>query len=162
MSPIALIAALVLVTLVPALAQQSKPPLPSSPAVEEPPAWNRSVPMPDGTTWVSDGGLLIDAQIAKPAIPPSIALTIENGKILARNFEAKPLREVGLADLRAGSTANTFVTADGISLNGNYVQFLRRAAPAVRLRLREARDPIVLILRDRPVGLMMPLATPPK
>jgi hypothetical protein len=61
--------------------------------------------MPDGTTWVSDGGLLIDAQIAKPATPPSIALTIENGKILARNFEVKPLREVGLGDLRAGSTA---------------------------------------------------------
>jgi hypothetical protein len=54
---------------------------------------------------------------------------------------------------------NTFVTPTGILLNGNYVNFLRAAVSVrrVRLRLKTENDPVIVVLDDRPVGVLMPV-----
>jgi hypothetical protein len=117
--------------------------------------------MPDGRTFVTDGGLTIDAAVAKPATLPSVRLPPESGKLMAGYFAAPFTTEVGLRDLATGDFKNTFKTAGGISLNGNYVNFLRSVLPTgARLRLKSDREPIVVMVGDKPVAVMMPVATP--
>ena len=61
--------------------QTSRPPI-SSPSVVAPPTWWRALAMPDGRTFVTDGGLSIDAALVKPAsmpekLPPASATQID-------------------------------------------------------------------------------------
>ena len=135
---------------------------PSSPAEVGPPVWTRAVKMPDGRTFVTDGGLMIDAVLAKPATMPEVVLPVANGEILARNFSTSFDREVGLGDLRPGSLKNTFVTPNGIALNGNYVRFLGSVLSVARTRLRTRgpRDPVTVFSGEQPVAIVMPVAPP--
>jgi hypothetical protein len=74
---------------------------------------------------------------------------------------AKPhANEIDLGDLEEGERANSFVTPDGIMLNSIYVDFLRRTVPGARLRTTGNRDPVIVMLKDRAVGIVMPLAPP--
>jgi hypothetical protein len=138
-------------------AAAQKPIKPSSPAVEAPPAWSRVMPMPDGRTFVTDGGLAIDAAIAKPSALPSTALPAESGKIITGYLTTKYEQEVGLSELRSGKDKNRFVTPGGVILNGNYVSFLRRTVSAARLGVRGDSDPIVILLDGQPIGVLMPV-----
>jgi hypothetical protein len=142
-------------------AQQVPPIKPSSPAEIGRPVWTRAVKMPDGRTFVTDGGLMVDAVVAKPSVMPDVVLPVANGEILARNFSASFDKEVGLGDLRPGSLKNTFVTPDGIALNGNYVRFLGSilSVGRTRLRTRGPSDPVTVFSGEQPVAIVMPVAT---
>ena len=144
-----------------AISAQTNSIQPSAPSVVAPPAWSRVMPMPDGRTFVTDGGLTIDAAVARPATLPSVRLPPESGKLMARYFAGPFTADVGLRDLRTGDFKNTFKTADGISLNGNYVNFLRAVLPSgARLRLKSDREPIVVMVGDKPIAVLMPVASP--
>ena len=69
-------------------------------------------------------------------------------------------KEVLLATLLPGPFPNSFATLDGIALNGNYVNFLRKVVPLLRTRLRTKgkADPVVIAIDGNPVGIVMPLA----
>jgi len=155
-----LIAAL-MIALAGSAAAQTSPIKPSSPSVVSPPTWSRVLHMPDGRTFVTDGGLSVDAKLAKPAALPTVVLPPETAKNLAGRLTATYDREIGLGDLRPGSFKNSFTTPDGIALNGNYVDFLRQiASPArTRLRTRGKTDPVVVVTDGQAVAIMMPLAT---
>ena len=147
--------------------EAQQPPIkPSSPAVVAPPTWSRVLNMPDGRTFVSDGGISVDVTLAKPITLPSVVIPPESSKILASLMTAPYDKEIGLAELQPGGFKNSFTTSDGIFLNGNYVTFLRQVVPLGRTRLRTkgTRDPVVVAIDGQPVGIMMPLAppTPPK
>jgi hypothetical protein len=116
--------------------------------------------MPDGRTFVTDGGLMVDAAVAKPSVMPAVVLPVANGQILARNFSAPHEHEIGLGDLRAGTLANTYVTPHGIALNGNYVRFLRSvlSVAQTRLRTRTPTDAVTVFSGDQPVAILMPVA----
>ena len=133
---------------------------PSSPDVETPPVWTRTLQMPDGRTFVSDGGLAVDAEIVKPASLPQTVIPPSSSKIVAGHLTAPHKTEIALADLRPGARKNTFVGPGDISVNGNYVTLLRRTASRARLRFRGNTDPITIVVDERSVGVLMPLAPP--
>jgi hypothetical protein len=155
-----LMSALVMVLAAPALAGSQQPPIKASnPAVVAPPVWSRTLKMPDGRTFVSDGGLSVEATLAKLATLPSVVIPPENSKILAGRLKDPFDKEVRLGDLQTGPFKNSFATADGIALNGNYVNFLRDILPArARLRTKGKTDPVVIVIDGEAVGIMMPLA----
>jgi len=132
----------------------------SNPNVVAPPAWQLAIEMPDGRTFVSDGGLAVDAKIAKPDAMPKKVLPVANGKIIAGRLTAKFTDEIALSALRPGTSKNTFIGPRDIPVNGNYVTFLRRAAPQSRLRFNGPMDAIVVTLNGQPIGLLMALAMP--
>jgi len=136
---------------------------PSSPSVVAAPVWSRALPMPDGRTFVTDGGLSVDAKLAKPTTMPSNVLPAHSGKIIADRMAAPHDKEIGLSELRTGPFTNSFATPDGIALNGNYINFLRGILPSsARLRTRGLSDPVTIIVGGQAVGIMMPLAQPSK
>ena len=140
-------------------AQQLPIKLPSAEVIA-PPQWTRVLKMPDGRTFVTDGGMSIDVRIAKPATLPSVVLPPESGKIIADRMATPHDHEIGLGDLRTGSFKNSFATPDGIELNGNYVGFLRQTTPSAKMRLRTKgkRDAVVVTIDGEAVAIMMPLA----
>lgn len=117
--------------------------------------------MADGRTFVTDGGLSIDAAIVKPSTLPEkfpAAAGANVAKLLASPYD----KETGLGDLRAGARPNTFETAEGVVLNGNYITLLRSVVkPAqARLRTKGKTDPVTVVVDDRVVGVMMPVQPP--
>ena len=71
---------------------------------------------------------------------PAVVLAPESAKGLAARLTLPYDKEIGLADLRSGSFKNSFMTPDGIHLNGNYVTFLRQMfLPAPACGRREKR-----------------------
>ena len=122
--------------------------------------WSRTIEMPDGRTFVSDGAISVDTDVAQPATLPSIVIPQSNSRPIA-DMMAKPYtNEIDLGDLEEGERANSFVTPDGIRLNGIHVDFLRRTVPGARLRTTGNRDPVIIMMKNRAVGIVMPLAPP--
>jgi hypothetical protein len=81
------------------LAAQQQPPVkPSSPSVPAAPAWSRVLNMPDGRTFVTDGGLSIDVKFAKPATLPSVVLAPESAKMLAGRLTEPHDKEIALGE----------------------------------------------------------------
>ena len=162
LASLTIVATLLLVPPAAKVSAQTAQMKPSSPAVVAPPTWSRAIKMPDGRTFVTDGGLMIDAAVARPATMPSVVLPVENGKLMAQRFDAPFDKEFGLAALRPGSAANSLETPTGITLNGNYVAFLGRVLPIGRttLRTKGNMDPVIVVTDGKPVAIMMPLAKP--
>jgi hypothetical protein len=121
------------------------------------PAWSRTVRLADGRIFVTDGGLALDVVVARPKAMPRDIQGDQAAKALAGHLALANPTEVGLADLRAGAKPNEFVAPNGTMLNGNYVRFLRRAAPGARLRLKGLLDPIVVVLDGKVIGVFMPI-----
>jgi len=138
---------------------QDKPQV-SQPSVVAPPVWQLAVTMPDGRTFVSDGGLAVDAKIAKPDAMPKKVLPVESGKIIEGRLNVKYTDEIALSALRPGTMKNTLLGPRDIPINGNYVTFLRRVAPSSRLRFTGPMDAIVVMLNGQPIGLVMAVAMP--
>jgi hypothetical protein len=115
--------------------------------------------MSDGRTFVSDGGLALDAAIAKPAALPAVVLGPASAKVL-EGYMAAPLKnEFTLADLGPAATGRTYTAPSGVVLNSTYVDYLRRTFPAgrVRLRMKSDLEPIVIVADGAAVGLLMPV-----
>lgn len=137
----------------------AKPPI-SQPSVVAPPTWWRTIPLPDGRRFVTDGGLSIDADIVKPHQLPQVVPT--NSAALVRLLATPHETEATLDQLRAGARANTFVTPSGVIVNGNYVTLLRSTSVARRVRLRTSgrTSPVVIAVDGQAVGVMMPVQPP--
>jgi hypothetical protein len=150
-----------IVTMVGSLSgQTSKPPI-SNPSIVAPPTWWRAIPMADGRVFVTDGGLSIDAAVVKPATLPE-KFPAAAGANVARLLSSPYDKETGLGDLRPGTRPNTFVTAEGVVLNGNYITLLRSVLTPARTRLRTKgkTDPVVVVVDGGAVGVMMPVQPP--
>ena len=115
------------------------------------------LPPPDGRTFVTDGRLVLDVQVGKPAVRPSASLSPDTAKALASYLAASYPSEFGLDDLHEGKTAQTFVGPGGMVLSTHYVLFLRRNLARIRLHAKGPDDPVIITLDNRPVGLLMPM-----
>ena len=138
-----------------AAAQPVTPPHPSTVLAE--PAWSRTIRLADGRVFVTDGGFALDVDVAKPKTMPRDIQGEQSARTLTGHLAAINPVEVGLGELKPAATPNTFVAPSGITLNGNYISFLRRSAPSARLRMKGSTDPIVVTLAGKTVGVFMPL-----
>ena len=137
------------------LALQS-PMKPTAPGTRGDPVWQGTLRMPDGRTFVTDGGLVIDAALAKPAKLPDRELA---PKVLEDYFSAVHKDEYGFGDFKAAASGKTYTAPNGIALNATYIDFLRRTLPvaSARFRMREGLTPIVIVVNGKPVGALMPV-----
>jgi hypothetical protein len=133
------------------------PPLPAAPGSAGP-TWQRTLRLSDGRTFVSDGGLAIDAALAKPATLPADVLP--SASVLERQLSAQMPDEFGLSQLSPRPDGRTYRTPSGVDLNQTYIDFLRRVLPPaqVRLRMGGGREPVIVVLGGKPVGVFMPVA----
>jgi hypothetical protein len=138
-----------------AAAQPVKPPHPSTVLPE--PAWSRTIRLADGRVFVTDGGFALDVVVARPKTMPRDIQGDQSAKALAGHLALANPTDVGLSELQPGARTNTFVAPNGVTLNGNYISFLRRSAARARLRMKGPMDPIVVALDGRTVGVFMPL-----
>lgn len=147
----------VLATVASSAAAQA-PPMSDPKLVQTVPAWTQKVklPPPDNRTFVSDGGLVLDVGVARPAMRPSQDMPADMGTAVAGYLSGYYPTEFGLSDLREGPTAAVFVGPQGFALSRNYVTFLTRYAPRVRLRTKGAGYPVLLVQDQRNIGLLLP------
>jgi hypothetical protein len=129
---------------------------PTAPGTPGDPTWQGTVRLSDGRTFVTDGGLAIDAAFARPAKLPDREIP---GKALENHLNAVHKDEYGLSELTASASGKTYTTPSGIALNATYIRFLNRSLPAssVRLRTSGAVDPVVILAKGRAVGVLMPV-----
>src|SRR6476659_1979666 len=125
-------------------AQTREPMKPTAPGTPGDPAWQGIVHLNDGRTFVTDGGLAIDAAIARPAQLPEREL---GAGVLERYLSAAHRDECRFSDLTAAATGRTYTTPSGIALNGTYIDYLRRTLPtrSVRLRMTAPMQPVVVV-----------------
>ena len=143
----------------PRAASSQDRPVPSAPGSAGP-TWQRTLRLSDGRTFVTDGGLAIDAALAKPSVLPADALPPASAVLIERHLSARPPDEFALPQLSPRPEARAYRTPSGVDLNQTYIEFLRRALPPGQLRLRTAgaREPVVIVLDGKPVGVFMPVA----
>src|SRR5690349_16555510 len=108
-----------------AWAQPQTPMKPTAPGTSGDPAWQGTVHLSDGRTFVTDGGLAVDAAFAKPASLPTRDL---QGKVVEDYLKAPHKDECGFGDLTLAGTGKTYTSPTGIALNATYINFLRRIA----------------------------------
>ena len=140
---------------VPALtSQRMKPTEPGTPGD---PRWQGQLRLSDGRTFVTDGGLAIDAALARPDPLPARVLT---AKVLEDYLAAKPKDEFSVNDLKKAANGRTYTAPTGVVLNATYIDYLRRILPAASLRIRVEGDlkPAVVVSKGVAVGVLMPVA----
>lgn len=129
---------------------------PAAPGTAGDPKWQGTIRMSDGRTFVTDGGLAVDAALAKPSKLPE---RVVSGKVLEGYLAAKQPDECGFGDLTAAVSGKTYTTPKGIALNATYINYLRRILPArgVRFRMSGELDPVVVAANGKSVGVLMPV-----
>ena len=129
---------------------------PSAPGEAGDPRWQGVIHMTDGRTFVTDGGLAVDAAVARPSRLPA---RVVPGKVLETYFTATHPDECGFADLSRDPSGRTYTTPKGIPLNATYIDYLRRilAAGAVRFRLNGEMEPVLVAHDGRIAGVLMPV-----
>ena len=140
-----------------AFAQAQKPLKPTAPGTAGDPAWQGTLRLSDGRTFVTDGGLALDATLAKPAKLPERELP---ARVLEGYLNAPHKDEYGFGDLRAAASGKTYTSPSGIALNATYINYLRRTLPtgSGRLRMTADRQPIAIVASGKIVGVLMPVA----
>ena len=129
---------------------------PTAPGTAGDPAWQGIVRMSDGRTFVTDGGLAIDAALAKPAKLPERELA---ARVLETYLNATHKDEYGFGDLDAAASGRTYTTPSGIPISATYINYLRRtlSASGVRLRVGGEMQPVVIVANGKAVGVLMPV-----
>jgi hypothetical protein len=149
----AAIAALLIVQ--PLRAQSQTPMQPAAPGTAGAPVWQGAVRLADGRTFVTDGGLAVDAAFAKPATVPTREFA---SKILEDYMKAPHKNDYGFADLTPAGTGKSYMSPDGIAISSTYVDYLRRIAPrGSRFRTTERERPIVVVADGKPIAVLMPI-----
>ena len=129
-----------------------KPTVPGTPGD---PVWQGTLRMSDGRTFVTDGGVAVDAAFARPAALPARELP---AKLLDDYLKAAHENEYGFADLTLAATAKTYTAPSGIALNATYIDYLRRVAPrGSRFRMTAGVQPIVVVADGSPIAVLMPV-----
>ena len=129
---------------------------PTTPGTAGDPAWQALVRLADGRTLVTDGGIAIEAALAKLARVPEKEFP---GKVM-ENYFSLPLKdEYRFSDLTPPANGRTYTTPSGIPLNATYIDYLRRILPAasVRFRMGGELQPVVIFVDGKAVGALMPV-----
>lgn len=149
--------AVVMLSTPPLVAQAPQPLKPTAPGSAGDPAWQATVHMSDGRTFVTDGGLAIDASVAKGVKLPDRQVP---AKRLEDFLKAPQTAVCGLADVTKRPFAKTYQTPNGIALNATYIDYLRRtlAARSVRLHMTAPAQPVLVEANGKLVGVLMPVA----
>jgi hypothetical protein len=136
------------------LAAQMKP---TAPGTAGDPAWQGIVKLTDGRTFVTDGGIALDAALAKPAALPERVLPPASAKTIERYLAAALKDECASADLKPNPNGRTYIAPSGLALSTTYVNFLRRVLPARTLRFRMGTElePMVIVSDGKAVGVLM-------
>ena len=147
-------AAVLVITAQVVLAQT--PMKPTAPGTPGEPTWQGIIRLRDGRTFVTDGGLAIDAALAKPAKLPDRELA---AKVFEDYLRASHKDECGFTDLDAAASGRTYTTPSGIALNATYINYLRRILPAASLHLRMTgkMQPVVIVADRKAIGVLMPV-----
>jgi hypothetical protein len=141
--------------LMPVFAQTRAPLKPTVPGSPGDPVWQGTLRMSDGRTFITDGGLAVDAALAKPAALPTRELS---AKVLEDYLKASHKNEYSFADLTLAATGKTYTSPSGIALNATYINYLRRIAPrGSRFRMTEKARPIVVVADGSPIAVLMPV-----
>lgn len=132
-----------------------KPMKPAAPGTAGDPVWQGVLRSPDGRTFVTDGGLVIDAALAKPAKLPGREIP---PKVLQDYFALAHTAEYGFGDFHADATGKTYSAPNGVALSATYVSFLRKVLPrSARFRVSGSTQPVVILAGGTPVGAVMPV-----
>ena len=149
------IAVTTLLLAVPIWGQTRTPMKPTAPGTPGDPTWQGTVHMNDGRTFITDGGLAVDAALAKPSVLPTREVP---AKVLEDYIKAAHKNEYGFDDLTRAGNGTTYMSPSGIALNATYVNYLRRIAPrGARLRMTEGTQPIVVMADGKAVAVLMPV-----
>jgi hypothetical protein len=117
--------------------------------------WTRIVHLRDGRTFVSDGAIALDVEVAKPNVSPSHVLAEASAKVIEDYLTAELPDDFALSQLiRRG---DVYAAPSGVTLNPIYIDYLRRALPESRLRMKGSSEPVVIELNGKAVGLLMPM-----
>jgi hypothetical protein len=144
-----------LLTAQPVSAQSQTPMKPTVPGTPGDPVWQGTLRTSDGRTFITDGGLAVDAAFARPAALPARELP---AKLLEDYLKAAHKDEYGFADLTLAATAKTYTSPSGVALNATYIDYLRRAAPrGSRFRMTAGVQPIVVVADGSPIAVLMPV-----
>jgi len=129
---------------------------PAVPGTRGDPIWQAVVRISDNRTFLTDGGLAIDAALAKPPRLPEREVP---GKVLETYFSAAHSAECTFADLKATASGKTYTTPTGIPLNATYIDYLRRILPRGQVRLQMSGDmqPVVIVADGKVLGVLMPV-----
>ena len=125
--------------------------------------WNKMFHLPDGRLFVTDGALMLDAELANPRVLPGTELPVSTGEIMSRQMATERQIEIGLDDLERSSQEQTYEAPNGLPFAAKYVEFLQEVVPDASLRIGGDREPVVIVADGKPVGLVMAKArlTPP-
>jgi hypothetical protein len=129
---------------------------PTAPGTTGDPAWQAVVGLSDGRTLVTDGGIAIEAALAKLARLPEKEFS---GKVIENYFNLPLNDEYRFGDLTPSANGRTYTTPSGIPLNATYLDYLRRILPAgsVRFRMGGELQPVVILVDGKAVGALMPV-----
>jgi len=130
---------------------------PTAPGTHGDPKWQGTLRASDGRTFVTDGGLAVDAALARPAALPQREFP---AKLLQDYFATPHTDECGLDELRRQESGKTYTSPSGLALNATYVDFLRRVAPAGSLRflMSDRMRPIVVSANGKAIAVLMAVA----
>lgn len=120
--------------------------------------WDRMFRVPDGRLFVTDGALMLDAELADPPELPGTELPASTGEIMARYMAAERPDEVELDDLERGSEPQTYEAPNGLPFAAKYVEFLRAVVPDASFRIGGDLEPVVIVDDGEAVGLIMAIA----
>ena len=129
----------------------------ATPGTSNDPVWQARLQLSDGRTFLTDGALAFDADLAKTKALPDRQVP---GKVLETYMSAPHTDECGLGDLKATADGLRFTTPSGLPLNSTYINYLRRTlrAGATRLRSSGPLNPIIVFTGGKAVGVLMPMA----
>jgi hypothetical protein len=129
-----------------------KPTVPGTPGD---PVWQGTVHLSDGRTFITDGGLAVDAAFARPSTLPTRDVA---ARVLEEYLKASHKNECGFADLTLAATGKTYESPSGIALNATYINYLRRILPrATRFRMTDGMHPIIVVADGTPIAVLMPV-----
>jgi hypothetical protein len=129
---------------------------PTAPGTSGDPSWQAVARLSDGRTLVTDGGIAIEAALAKLAKLPEKEFS---GKVIENYFNLPLKDEYRFSDLTPPANGRTYTTPSGIPLNATYLEYLRRIlpVPSVRFRMGAELQPVVILIDGKAVGALMPV-----
>ncbi|MCC6332582.1 MAG: hypothetical protein IT380_01180 [Myxococcales bacterium] len=129
------------------------------PALAGEPAWTLSLDV-SGRPFVSDQALLLAADVAKPSHAPATKAPPEVAPWAAASLKEKLKEKAPLSTLKKDGAH--YLAASGMQLGGDYVDFLssRVGAKHLAFGFRGSCQPVVVLVKGVPSGLLMPLNVP--
>jgi hypothetical protein len=120
--------------------------------------WRLRCDLDDGRRLISDGSMLVETQyfpnvpVPEKSVPAAAA---------QRLLQSETDHEFGLNDLKQKTGGGPYVSPRGVQLNRKYIKCLRESAlnATLRFRAKGANDPVLLLDREKVVGVVMPIKT---